>query len=196
MKRVLVILAAAMVLFAGNGFSNNAWGPVVAYWDTADESDGIGFGAFFSFGISENVAFDLRYTWFSDLAADSDLSLEVMPFEAGISFIKKVGSSTALHLGGGLGYYVIDGSVDNRILWDSDFDTDDEMGLYASVGIETTVADNFSEGMLAEGITLFLDAGYRHVNVSGSDSDSLLKPTLDDGALDGLMANAGIRFMW
>jgi len=181
---------------AGSGYAENAWGPVVSYWDTAEESDGIGFGAFFSFGMSRAVNLDLRASWFSDLASNSDLKLEVIPLEAGLSFVKHFSSASAFHVGGGLGYYLIDGSEDDRLLWDGDYDTDDEMGLYAVAGFEFTVADDFSEELLTQGITLFIEAGYRYVNISDSDTGLLDRPALADGALDGLTVNAGLRFLW
>jgi hypothetical protein len=186
---VFALLAVGLLTFGSNVLARNAWGPVVSYWDTSDESDDIGFGAFFSFDIAPNVAFDLRGTWFSDMSDSERIDLEVIPIEAGISLFGNLGDITRLHLGGGLGYYLISADVDG--VFDREYDPDDEIGGYISAGLETTIVDNLYEGLLAQGITIFVDAGYRFVDIS--DTGGLRR---DGGTLDGLMVNAGIRFLW
>ena len=203
MKSLLVLIAGIM-LFAGVACAENRWGPVVSYWDTADASDGTGFGAVFSFGVSPNVAVDMRYTWYDDLAEGngmegaSDIDLKIEPIEMGLSFFGDIGSSLRVHIGGGLGYYMIEGNIDAVVGREMTFDPDDEVGLYLVAGFETIVAGNFSEDVLASEVTLFFEVIYRDVSIDEAEVSNTVdrREVIQNGDLAGVGANAGLRFTW
>ena len=81
----------------------------MSYWDTSDGTDGYGVGVVASLEAGQGVYIDLRFAWFEDLAEGdgstdvTDIDLEVMPIEIGVSMGRSVGDSLELYLGGGLG---------------------------------------------------------------------------------------------
>jgi hypothetical protein len=201
--RKLAAMVLGVMLFAGAASAGgNAWGPVVSYWNTDDASDAMGFGLVFSFEVAPSMALDLRYSWFDDLSDASsaeieDLDIEVEPFEFGLSWVKKVGESSTFHLGGGFGYYMVDGDADVLGGLEVDFNPEDEWGLYAIAGFDIMMVGEFSEGVMASGMTLFLEAIYRAVEIDEASTGlGLGKTQIQDGNLSGLGANIGVRFLW
>ena len=200
MKKWLLVL----VMFGSGSsglFADSRWGPMVSYWDTSDGTDGYGPGALFSFEATPRVFVDFRVSWFEDLAegdADgnvSDIDLEVVPLELGLSFLAPLGERAEVYLGGGVGYYLTDANVDTRTLTERKADPDDEFGLYGVVGFRWIVADSVN-APLTDRISVFGEAMYRIVSMDEIKSGRGTSAVLEDGDLDGVGANVGITLHW
>ena len=198
----LAMLVLGVVMFSGVASAGNAWGPVVAYWDTADATDGTGWGVVFSFDVGPTLAFDVRYSWFDDFADASDpdvsdIDIHVEPLEIGLSHVAKIGEASSFHIGGGVGYYMVDGSVDGAAGVATAFDPDDELGLYAIAGFDTMLVDEFADGVMAKGLTLFTEVIYRIVTIDeATKGPAGQSQTIQNGDLSGVGANVGVRFLW
>ena len=198
----LATLMLGVVLFAGVASAGNAWGPVVSYWDTADGSAGAGWGAVFSFDVSPTLALDLRYASFDDLSdassADvSDVDIKVEPIEVGFSVVRDIGKASSFHIGGGIGYYMVEGSMDAGLGVVTQFDPDDELGAYAVLGFDVMLVDDFAEGIMAKGMTLFVEGIYRVVSIDEATTGAVGQTkTIQNGDLGGVGANVGVRFLW
>ena len=198
----MAILLLAMVVIATSAYADNAWGPVASYWDTADGTDGSGLGVFMMLDAGNGVVVDMRYTWFEDLMEGaigtdiSDVDLEAVPLEFGISKVAKLGESLELYIGGGLGYYMMDGNVDRRGSREINFDPDDEFGVYALYGFRITVADNMGENVMASRVSIFGEAIYRIVSVDEITVAADQSITVENGDLDGFGANLGLMLHW
>lgn len=195
MKKLMIIVAA-MLLAVGVVQAENSWGPVAAYWDTADADEGTGIGLVFSFPVSPTLFFDARYTWFEDFGATgSDVTLEIEPIEIGLSVVK-ASDRAAFRIGGGLGYYMMDGTISQTPGVTVSYDPDDEIGGYASIGLELALVDDFNENVMAKRMTLFIEGMYRFVSVDEVDISRVGGNIRQEGTLDGAGGNVGIRFTW
>ena len=200
--KTLATLLLAIIVTTASAHADNAWGPVASYWDTADGTDGTGLGVFLALDAGNGVSVDFRYTWFEDLMEGaigtdiSDVDLEVTPCEFGISKMTKIGESLELYIGGGLGYYIMDGNVDRRGSREVSFDPDDEFGVYGLCGFRIIVADNMGEHVMARRVTIFGEAMYRMVSVDEITVAVDQSITVENGDLDGVGANLGIMLHW
>jgi hypothetical protein len=195
MKKV-VMIAVAVLLTVGLVHAENSWGPVAAYWDTADAAEGTGIGLVFSFAVSPTLFLDARYTWFEDFGATgSDVTLEIEPIEVGLSVVK-ASDRAAFRIGGGLGYYMMDGSISQTPGVTISYDPDDEIGGYVSVGLELNLVDDFNENIMAKRMTLFVEGMYRFVSVDEVNVSRVGGNLRQEGTLDGAGGNVGIRFTW
>ena len=108
-----------------------------------------------------------------------------------------IGAGVGALAGGGIGYYMVEGSMVAGRGVVTQFDPDDELGAYAVLGFDVMLVDDFSEGIMAEGMTLFLEAIYRVVSIDEATTGAVGQTkTIQNGDLGGIGANVGIRFLW
>ena len=201
MKKSILLIVLTVLMFSGTAFAENGWGPILSYWNTDDAGDEVGFGVIFSFFVTDTTVLDLRYTWFDDMAEPTvdeitDYRLRVEPLEVGLSFIHPLSHDTTFHVGGGLGYYMVDGKIETVPGVLVNYDPKDEIGLYAVVGLETIVSYGMAEKSTADAVTLFAELMYRAVDIDEAKTTTGARRVVQDGNLSGLGANAGIRFRW
>ncbi len=201
MKKLITLVVLALA--AGTPVAaENAWGPMVGYWDTEDGSDGYGLGVTLRLEVLQNVTFDLRYSWYRDLAEGNaqegvaDVDLQVMPIEAGLSLNLSPVDFLDLYGGGGIGYYLMDGDVDTEAGIEVDFSPDDQFGAYAVAGLALDISATLPERSLATGVSLFAEGMYRVVSVDEARTATGRNVLFDDGGLDGLTVNAGLLLLW
>jgi hypothetical protein len=201
MRKFLVILGAVLMLVSPVS-ADSSWGPVVSYWNTSDASDGYGLGAAFSMQASDTIFVDFRVSWFDDLAEGnsdagvSDIDLEIIPIELGISAIRQVSEHTEVYFGGGLGYYVMDGDVDTTLSEELSANPDNEFGLYGMAGFRITVADNMGDNIVATRISILGGVTYRIVSADEVTMDGKSGIDLSGGDLNGFGFDLGVMLHW
>ena len=194
----LISTFAAVLVAAGTARAANTWGVGAAYWDTSDAADAVGAMTKFSFEMVPGAQLDLRASYFSDLAEDvegTDADLEVVPLELGLALAYPLGNVVDLTAGGGIGYYLMDGSVtaENRTVQQAD--PENEVGFYGVLGLEWSLRKSgASFGETEAG--LFFEVLYRSVSADNIQVESGETLRLSDADLDGVGLNLGVMIKW
>ena len=175
-KSILTAILTAMLIVPGAYASS--LGAFVAYWDTKDAEDEFGAGVKLQLPLDRAIALELRASIFEfkDEEGGIEVTLDVIPLEAGLIFSLAPGKDINPYIGGGAGYYIMDGEVKLGGM-KSDLDVDNEVGYYAVGGIEVK---------LGKSVALFVEAKYTWLKikkVEGIDADA---------KLDGIGGNAGL----
>ena len=118
MHRVTAVLLAALLLpFTASAGQLGAYG---AYWAPDDAESGYGYGAKLSLGFLPFLQLEARASVFDDLSEDIsapggqriDLDLEDTVLELGLlAELPTLGAGIVPYLGGGLGYHMLDLTV-------------------------------------------------------------------------------------
>lgn len=195
MKKTLCLFVVTALCYAGSAAAQG-FALYGAYWDTDKAEEGFGPGASLSFG--RTWALDLRASYFQELnnhALDNlfdddevfrDNGISVLPLEVGVRYTFQPDSRVSPHLGGGIGYYILDSELG---------DPKDEAGYYLTVG--STFGDSRGPSFYIEGIyrkaegTVEVDpedlGDLGDIEFNGAEVD------LD---LDGFGVNAGLVWRW
>lgn len=162
-----------------------------SYWDAKDADDTFGGGAKFRANLNENVQLDVggSYFMFEDDEMGVDSELEVIPVEAALSFRTNIADTFAVYVGGGAGYYFVDGEMSDGGTT-LDVDIDDEIGFFAQAGIEIGLGANLS--LIGEVQYVWLE--FDKAELSSSDAPGEKLDIDVDLKMDGLRANAGLLF--
>ena len=194
------IIAGLLIVLVGAGtaFGANMWGVGAAYWDTADADDAVGATTKFSFEMVPGAQLDLRASYFNDLAKDVDdidADLKVIPLEAGLALAYPLGNTVDLTAGGGIGYYLMDGSVSAPDRTVQPADPENEVGFYFAAGLEWSLRKSgASYGETEAG--LFAEIMYRSVSADNIKVESGETIRLSDADLDGVGVNLGVMIKW
>ncbi len=163
----------------GMAMADSGLGIFGAYWDTDDADDAFGAGAKLKLG-TDPAYFVARGTYYDDLIDDKgfgDLDLEAIPVDVGLEFGGELSDSISLYVGGGVSYYFLK--------LDGVGDVDDEIGWYASAGLDIR---------LSERVSLFGEALWR--GIEGTVEDDDLDEITGDVDLDlsGFCFHVGLLF--
>ena len=193
MKKILLATLAVALLLPAFGAQASGLSIFGSYWDTDALDDTAGAGVKFSLPMGERFNFDLRGTYYEPFDEDAledelddpfedevdreifNSEVDIIPLEAGFSLNLGQGAVQPT-LGAGVSYFMLD--HDN-------FDIDDEVGWYGSVGLN--FARQGSVGFFLEGLYRSAEG---EVNDDRDDIDFDRIPI----ELDGLAANAGVVF--
>ncbi|MBU0678207.1 MAG: porin family protein [Verrucomicrobia bacterium] len=176
-------LCAAVLIAVSQTAGAGGLGLYGAYINSDDiDAAGYGYGAKFVGDLGEGVALELRGTFFEKLENNDtgvDIELEIIPAEAGIQLRPNIADGVELVLGAGISYFFLDTNV---------AEVDDELGWYASAGLEISLGDS---------VALFGEAVYRHLEatVKDDDLDEITEEELDID-LGGIGANVGLLLGW
>lgn len=196
--RVLITGLTALVLAAGTVQAANTWGVGAAYWDTSDAGSAVGAMTKFSFEMVPGAQLDLRASYFNDLAKDvegTDADLQVVPLELGLALAYPLGSAVDLTAGGGVGYYLMEGSVTAEDRTVQQADPENEVGFYGVLGLEWSLRKSgASFGETEAG--LFFEVLYRSVSADSMQVESGETLRLTDADLDGIGLNLGVMIKW
>ncbi|HEY8241187.1 MAG TPA: outer membrane beta-barrel protein [Kiritimatiellia bacterium] len=149
-----------------------------SYWSTEDADAGYGGGIKAIVG-DGRLALELRGTYFGDLTDDvgpADIDLQAIPAEAGLLFTLGETADVVFHIGAGGGYYFLDSDQG---------DIDDEIGWYASGGLDLKITPN---------VALFAEAVYRQVEGTAPDDQFEDIDGNVDFSLNGAGVNVGLAF--
>ena len=196
MKKLLVVLTVVVAMFSNQGIADNAWGPMVSYWDTGDWGDGAGVGIKFSVEMVPSVNLDFSTTWFSELSGTIgayDTDLEIIPVEVGISALSSAGS-VELYAGAGLGFYNVDAEVGHSSGITEGVSLDDEIGYYILAGLVKPLQVDTS-GTQTSRVSLFIEGVYRSVSLQDVTVGSDLSFNISED-LGGIGVNAGFMLHW
>lgn len=187
MKKALlaaVIMGLGAVLASANGLGFSG-----AYWDTKNAGDGFGAGAKLQLQVVPGMFMEFRGTYFEDLGGDEEIEgvdskLQIIPAEVGLITTFPVNKQFKPYVGGGVGYYFADATVEADGM-DEDIDIDDEIGYYAVGGFEIGLADNFY---------VFVEYKYTWVEIN----TFVIEDVEFEGKtkLDGPGGNAGLLLKW
>lgn len=193
MKKILLATLAVGLLLPAFGAQASGLAIFGSYWDTEALDDTAGAGVKFSIPLGQTFNLDLRGTYYEpfdrralrdeidDLFDDEvdreifDSEISIIPIEAGFSFNLGQGAVRPT-LGAGVSYFMLDHDR---------FDLDDEVGWYASVGLD--FARRGRVGFFLEGLYRSAEG---EVNDDRDDIDFDSVP-ID---LDGFAANVGVVF--
>ena len=191
------IVLAGMLLISSLGIvqADNGWGIMASGWKPQDGKQSYGPGIKFQFEMTPGLVLDLRGTYFSDVSDQSEIELKVIPFEGGLSFQLQPMDMINVYLGGGAGYYRMDGSYNEIGRPVVDFDPEDSIGYYANVAVEFLVTGSNVQSFGATYASLFIEAMYREISV---DKASVNHTTyaVQKATLSGLGVNVGIMLRW
>jgi len=190
-----MILVASLGL-AGGAWADNGWGLFGSYWDAGDWGDGAGVGTKFAFELFPGAMLDFRTAWLDELAGEIDgveTRADLLPLELGVTGVKAVGP-VELQAGVGMGYYLMDGSFYTDDGDKENLNLDDEVGYYATVGLEWELSrDDAWVG--ANRLTFLLEGVYRNILNSETTIEADRQYRFDED-MAGFGFNAGIMVRW
>ncbi len=177
MKRFLAVVLGLFAI-AGIARADGGLGAMGSYWAPKGFQDNLGFGGKLTLG-GTSFGLEVRGSYFENLkqkAEEGNLALQVIPFEAGL-VLRAAGQQVTPYIGGGVGYYFLDGKSSDGL-----YSVDDEVGWYATGGLEIP---------LGKSTALFGEALYRQVSgTAHSDSLNNLQGDVNID-LSGLVVNVG-----
>ena len=149
-----------------------------SYWSPKGFESNLGFGGKLVLG-GPSFGLEVRGTFFEKLKENdgiANLDLQVIPLEAGL-VLRAAQANVTPYIGGGAGYYFLDGKSNGGL-----FSVDDEVGWYATGGLELSLGKNMG---------IFGEALYR--KVSGTAHGDNLNHVQSDVNIDlsGLVVNVG-----
>lgn len=197
MKKICVLLTAVF-LAASVAWGQNEWGLFAAYWNTDDADDALGVGIKVAIEIIPVVQLEIRGTYFEDFEAGNDFAnseVEVIPLEVGLLLTVPFNETVEGFVGGGIGYYFMDGDVDLPTGTQMDAGPDDEIGGYVSAGLKLPVWKSGASFGETQAV-LFGEVTYRFVDAEDIKVESGPEISLKDADLNGVGFNAGLLVRW
>ncbi|MDY0146131.1 MAG: OmpW family outer membrane protein [Kiritimatiellia bacterium] len=173
---ILIVLVSFMLPSAQAGI-----GVFGSWWDSKDYGSLYGAGVRLGMEVFSGLGIEARASYLSsDLFKNNDLTMNVIPLEAAVSWTFNVSDTLKPYIGAGVGYYMKDVDVEEDDFWK---DAQDCVGYFAMAGLNFVLGPS----------TIFAEAKYNLIEEDdefrwrGSD----VKETR---SLDGISVNAGIKF--
>jgi hypothetical protein len=176
-KMITVFVLSGLGLLSAGALQAEGLGVFGSLWDPSDGDETFGAGVR-ARGGDGPIYFEVRGTYFEDITDDRGLisnDLQVIPVDLGLGLQMLPNESIEIYAGGGATYYFMDSEYGN---------VDDEVGYYLQVGTELGVS---------EGLGLFAEAVWRHVEGSVEDGGQLEDSNID---LKGMAVNFGLVLNW
>jgi outer membrane protein W len=173
---ILVILVLAILPAAQAGI-----GLFGSYWDSKDYDALYGGGIRLGAEIGAGFGLEARASYLStDLFENNDLTMNIIPLEAVLSWTLDVSEMLKPYIGAGAGYYMKNVDVEEDEFWNK---TDDCFGYFALAGLNVVFGN----------ATLFGEAKY---NLMSKDDEIEWRGSdiKEKYSLDGLSINAGVKF--
>lgn len=189
-----------------------SFGAHVSYWNATDLNDldldgAFGLGVVGQYRIHEHLALELRMSGYAagqteDIFVpgegwyDTDSTVVVAPFEAGLVGFLPLNKTFSLYGGPGAGFYFFDGEIRSKqgpLEIKYDLDLDDTAGFYVLAGARAQLARNVA--LYLEGKYTWVETSLNHARIT---LDSLPGIPLPDGDPDidfgGLSVEFGMLF--
>jgi len=181
------ILIASVIAALGlqSAVASNGIGFFGSYWNTEDSDDGFGGGAKLKIELMPGLCFEVRGSYFPDLAADeddADIDLKVIPVEGALIVELALQEGVNIYGGGGAGYYFMHTDVEVGGV-ELDVGVDDSVGYFGIAGLELCIS---------EAVTLFAEGKYTWLDIDEIEIEGLVIPLEEDIELNGFGANAGL----
>lgn len=188
MERKIMLLMALTLIFSSTAFAQyqdersielSLYG---SYWDVKDGDDNVwgpGFGA--SVYLLDDLAVDLKISWFPDMGRDNYGDIESVPYDFGLSYHFELSPELDLSLMGGATYAMVnfDPNVDGLV------DIDNTWGAYAGGGFTYYFTNRLG---------LFSNVYYRFMEFDADVRRGV--PFLGESTLeaDGIGLDVGFKF--
>jgi len=198
-KKILILNAVAVCLFATGPAWAGDFAVFGSYLDTEDLEDTVGGGVKAGFG--DRFQLELRATYLPDLTEDVSSfiddpiddpgpftnDIEAIPLDVGFKANFGAGQPFNPYVGAGGTYFLLDAERG---------EVDDEVGFYVAGGLE--FAREGGVGFFAEAIYRDVEATVDHDPNDFCDLDDIDFDEIDDRDLDegGIGVNAGLIWRW
>jgi outer membrane protein W len=191
-------------LFAGSDDKSVGIGVDAGYVMVKEDQFGGGMGAGLNlfYSLSQSIRFELKGGFISSQVENdpqglSEGKLTMIPIQLSLQFRFKIGNRFFPYLGGGVGYYLNNFTLEGENIWQ-------DLGFEVSNEVDNSFGFHFGLGMdyfFNPRIAFTLDVRYCIVPLSGSysitDTVSSITNSGDiDGSLDHINFSAGLRFLF
>lgn len=157
-----------------------------SHWEAGNAGEEIGYGALIRMDAGQGLFMDLRGSWyeFKQSSAGQSRTLRLIPLEIALLTSYPGSTEFAPYFGGGWGYYIADGDV-NEGAGSTSLNIDNEFGYFLVGGLDIR---------LSRSVRFFAEAKYAWVRFSDVETeDGVDQPNIK---ADGLAINVGLILRW
>ena len=180
MKKWMVLVVLVLFILPSAQAGLGLFG---TWWNSKDYDALYGGGLRLAAELGSGLGVEGRVSYLStDLFEDADLTMDLIPLEAAVSWTLDLSEELKPYVGAGIGYYIKDVDWKANDLWD-DATSKDSIGYFALAGLNLVLGN----------ATLFGEAKYNLIS-EDDEFDWRGSDVEEQYSLDGLSINAGVKF--